>query len=169
MLTLFDSMDCSPPGPSVHGIFQARILERVAISFARGSSQSRDQILVNWTNECKYWAFISPFPSNEKGHWCNWWRKMALLSLINKTEIYGWQWKKNLYTQKGNLWVKSMSSSSCLQYWLSPWRSHYHCPSSLAFLGEECCSPYNARPLLDLRLWLPYISWYSKDKVTIFK
>ena len=35
-------MDCSPPGSSVHGISQARILEWVAISFSRGSSQSRD-------------------------------------------------------------------------------------------------------------------------------
>ena len=33
-----DPMDCSPPGPSVHGISQARILEWVAISFSRGSS-----------------------------------------------------------------------------------------------------------------------------------
>ena len=36
-------MDCSPPGSSVHGISQARILEWVVISFARGSSQPRDQ------------------------------------------------------------------------------------------------------------------------------
>ena len=34
-LILFNSMDCSPPGPSVHGILQARILEWVAISFSR--------------------------------------------------------------------------------------------------------------------------------------
>ena len=38
-LTLWDPMDCSPPGSSVHGIFQARILEWVAISFSRGSSR----------------------------------------------------------------------------------------------------------------------------------
>ena len=36
--TLCDPMDCSLPGSSVHGIFQARILEWVAISFSRGSS-----------------------------------------------------------------------------------------------------------------------------------
>jgi len=36
-------MDCSPPGSSVHGILQARILEWVAISFSRGSSPPRDQ------------------------------------------------------------------------------------------------------------------------------
>ena len=38
-LTLCDPVDCSPPGSSVHGILQARILEWVAISFSRGSSQ----------------------------------------------------------------------------------------------------------------------------------
>ena len=37
-----DLMDCSPPGSSVHGISQARILEWVAISSFRGSSQTRD-------------------------------------------------------------------------------------------------------------------------------
>ena len=36
--TLCDLMDCSLPGSSIHGIFQARVLERVAISFSRGSS-----------------------------------------------------------------------------------------------------------------------------------
>ena len=41
--TLWDSMDCSPPGCSVHGIFLARILECVSISFSRGSSSSRSQ------------------------------------------------------------------------------------------------------------------------------
>ena len=42
-LTLCDPMDCSLPGSSVHGIFQARVLEWVAISFSRGSSWPRDQ------------------------------------------------------------------------------------------------------------------------------
>ena len=37
--TLRDPMDYSPPGSSVHGILQARILEGVATSFSRGSSQ----------------------------------------------------------------------------------------------------------------------------------
>ena len=37
--TLCSSMDCSPPGSSVHGISQAKLLEQVAISFSRGSSQ----------------------------------------------------------------------------------------------------------------------------------
>ena len=40
-LNLCNPMDCSLPGSSVHGIFQARILEWVAISISRGSSQPR--------------------------------------------------------------------------------------------------------------------------------
>ena len=40
-LTLCGPVDCSPPGSSVHGISQARILEWVAISCSRGSSQPR--------------------------------------------------------------------------------------------------------------------------------
>ena len=40
-------MDCSPPGSSVHGILQARILEWVAIFSSRGSSWARDQTRVS--------------------------------------------------------------------------------------------------------------------------
>ena len=40
-------MYCSPPGSSVHGILQGRILEWVAISSSRASSQPRDQIHVS--------------------------------------------------------------------------------------------------------------------------
>ena len=51
-------MDCSPPGSFVYGIFQARILEGVAISFSRGSSWPRDWICVScicrWILHC--WA-----------------------------------------------------------------------------------------------------------------
>ena len=36
--TLWDPIDCCLPGSSVHGIFQAKVLKWVAISFARGSS-----------------------------------------------------------------------------------------------------------------------------------
>ena len=45
--TLCNPMDCSPPGSSVHGIFQARVLEWGAIAFSRGSSQPRDQTQVS--------------------------------------------------------------------------------------------------------------------------
>ena len=45
--TLFDTMICSPPGSSIHQIFQARILEWVAMPSSRGSSQPGDQTPVS--------------------------------------------------------------------------------------------------------------------------
>ena len=48
---------CSPPGSSVHGIPQARILEWVAISFSRGSSQFRDWVNVSYIGR---WILCQP-------------------------------------------------------------------------------------------------------------
>ena len=45
--TVCGPMDYSPPGSSVHGILQTRILEWVAVSFSRGSSQPRDRTRVS--------------------------------------------------------------------------------------------------------------------------
>ena len=46
-LTLGDPMGCSLPGSSSHGIFQAGVLEWVAVSFSRGSSQPRDRTWIS--------------------------------------------------------------------------------------------------------------------------
>ena len=57
-LTLFNPMDCRLPGSSVHGIFQARILEWVAISFSTASSLARD-----WTRvSCLAGRFFTTEP-----------------------------------------------------------------------------------------------------------
>ena len=45
--TLCDPMDCSPPGSSVPGILQARILEWIAMPSSRGSSRPRDQTCIS--------------------------------------------------------------------------------------------------------------------------
>ena len=47
--TLCDLMSCSPPGSSVHGISQTRILKWVPISFSRGFSSPRGQALISVT------------------------------------------------------------------------------------------------------------------------
>ena len=49
-LTLWNPMDCRPPGSSAHGIFQARILEWVAMPSSRGYSPPRDQTCVSWVS-----------------------------------------------------------------------------------------------------------------------
>ena len=45
--TLCNPMDCSLSGSSIHGIFQARVLEWIAISFSRGSPQARNRTRVS--------------------------------------------------------------------------------------------------------------------------
>ena len=56
--TLCNPMDCSLPGYSIPGIFQAVVLEQVAISFSRGSSPPRDQTWVSCIVERRFtiWA-----------------------------------------------------------------------------------------------------------------
>ena len=58
-LTHCNSVDCSPPGSSVHGISQARILEWVVISFSKGSSQPRDQTCISCL-ACRFFTMEPP-------------------------------------------------------------------------------------------------------------
>ena len=61
--TLCDSVGCSPPGSSLHEISQAIILEWVAISFSRASSQPRDQIQVSHIACCFFTSETSRKPT----------------------------------------------------------------------------------------------------------
>ena len=60
--TLCDPMDCSLPGFSIHGIFQARVLEWVALSFTRGSSLPRDRTQVSVL--CYVTSVVSDFATS---------------------------------------------------------------------------------------------------------
>ena len=53
--TLCDPMDCSPPGSTVHGIFQASILQLVAISYSTGSSQPSYQTCISCVSFVGRW------------------------------------------------------------------------------------------------------------------
>ena len=76
---LWDPMDCSPPGFSVHGPLQARILEWVGVSFSRGSSQPRDQTHV---------SCVSGIGRHVLPHWHHLGSQMIILvSLICKAVI----------------------------------------------------------------------------------
>ena len=68
-LTLCDPMACSPPGSSVHGVSQARILEWVAISSSRRSSQPRDQSQVRFDPGWTGVSFVSCIDRHILCHW----------------------------------------------------------------------------------------------------
>ena len=63
--TLCDPMDCSLRGSYIHGIFEARVLEWVAISFSRGSSRLRDRTRVSDTLPSKPPGKLTPFCSTK--------------------------------------------------------------------------------------------------------
>ena len=93
--TLCDPMDCSPPGSSVHGIFQARILEWVAMPSSRGFSPPRDQTSISCIaggffttespgSEVKAWGL----PKAKKGLWAE--KKLELASGTRGSKLQVW-------------------------------------------------------------------------------
>ena len=67
--TLCSPMDCSLPGSSVHGIFQARVLEWVAISFSRGSSRPRDWTQVFSIADRRFTVWTTYLTFHKKNIW----------------------------------------------------------------------------------------------------
>ena len=66
-------MVCSPPGSSVHGILQARILQRVAISFSRISCQPRDHTHISCVSCIDRWILytkVDQYPCSNRGFPC---------------------------------------------------------------------------------------------------
>ena len=86
--TLSDPMDCSLPGSSVHGIFQARVLEWGATAFSR------------WKLENLWGKFLKEWQASQlhQNHWCVWvgsWAgflvKMHVLSSTHSYEMRSWE------------------------------------------------------------------------------
>ena len=77
--TLCSPMDYSPPGSSVHGIVQARILQWVAISFSRGASRPRDQTQVS----CIVGRIFHWNPNQMSTSFFNFWKTDSKIQLGN--------------------------------------------------------------------------------------
>jgi len=105
--TLCNPMNCSPPGSSFHGISQARILEWVAISFSKGSSQPRDQTRVSCVSYIAGRCFTaepSGLIKNSK-RFC----QIRFDELIQK-----YVWKNKSKWKPRNFWRRNLRSRS---YW----------------------------------------------------
>ena len=81
-------MNYSQPSSSVLGILQARILEWVAMTSSRGSSQSRDQtcIIQQWPQDWKRSVFI-PIPKKGNAEECSNYHTIALISHASKVML----------------------------------------------------------------------------------
>ena len=104
--TLCDSMDCSPPGSSAHGIFLARILEWVAISSSRGSPRPRNRNCV-FCDSCIAGRF---FTSESPG------KSRYYLYVVSNTKWYKWTYSQSrnwLTDLEIKLKVAAKSLQSC--------------------------------------------------------
>ena len=130
-------MDCSLPGSSVHGIFQARVLEWVAISFSRGCSRLRD-----WTQVSRT-AGRCFTPLSHQGLFCP---KGTVICISEVIDI-----------SPGNLYSSCASSSFifCMMYFayklnkqgvnMQPCNRFPICNQSVVLypvLTDACCSAY---------------------------
>ena len=76
---LWDPVDCSSPGSSVHGVLQARILEWVAMPSSRGSSWPKD-----WTRvSCIAGGFFTAEPPGKPSFWSTWKQQVEVIFLEN--------------------------------------------------------------------------------------
>ena len=94
------TMDCSPPGSSVHGIFQERILEWVAISFSNGSSWPRDQTRVSCIGRWILYHYANREAPVFSEPSLMLWPQVSSFDLPNPTVQI---WTKKLYKQEKNL------------------------------------------------------------------
>ena len=125
--TLWDHMDCSPPGSSVHGIFQAGILEWVAISSSNWSYPTRDPTQVSCAS-CIGRQILS---------FCTTWDSLRdVLSFLIQSPDYKVSLMIRMFSSPGvlNLWdlisdciadpahsISFLSASHCVHCLLNPW------------------------------------------------
>ena len=132
---LCDPMDCSLAGSSVHGIFQARIPERVAMASSRGSSWPRDwrhiscisfigrRFLYHQHHLGAPYALIEPlisgFPSHSGHHGALSWVLCALQQVLTSSPFYTW-W---------GVYHTALDLSWCLSEW------HSHAPLTVELIN----------------------------------
>ena len=128
-LTLCDPRDSSPPGSSVHGIFQARVLKWVVISYSRRSSQPRDRTHFSCISCIGRWFLY---------HWATWENPYIHTHIHTFCVIFGAsliaQLVKNLpAVQETLFWSlgqedpleKGMAIHSSILAWRIPWMEEF--------------------------------------------
>ena len=140
-------MDCSLPGFSVHGISQARILERVAISYSRGSSWPRDQtcvsrgscfaggffllgkcfLLFHTWNECS--SGMAHLPERPVSK-CSTSTPKKILFQSNLISVFVFVWSST----QGRTLEEDMATHSSILAWRIPWTE---VPGGLQSIGSQ--------------------------------
>ena len=140
-------MECSPPGSSVHGILQAKMLEWVAILFSRGSSQPRDWTWVS----CIAGRFFTIWATREAQNYTP--KKLKKRYIQNP--------RTPLPPQPPPCWAPSSSFLWVLQQLLgwSSWFWHPHPPLSILHTEATVSTDTKALSLVtSLLSWKPFMA-----------
>ena len=147
-------MDCNPPGSSVHGVFQARILEMVAISSSRGSFLPRDQNCI---------SLISCIGRQILYHWAIWDEAKMKPPGMNPDGLslakFGGKWLKIVFSIGWTRQISGKASSGKILE-VSVWRTQIR---AFKCLSLDCQvkyfqlshHPHSTQPLINLsKHWL---------------
>ena len=119
-------MDCSPPGSSIHGIFQARILEWVAMPFSRGSPWPRD-----WTPHLLHlllWQ-ADTLPTAPLGKPIRCMKSMLCMYTLMKKKI------RLLNCMRAQI-MSSSTNVQCLRHWIQWWGKRDLCTPDFLYLNH---------------------------------
>ena len=149
-------MDCNLPGFSVHGIFQARILDWVAISFSRGSFWPRDWTLISWIGRWVLYHWVTgkaeniggkmniQSPSGEEGTQKEmssvWWDREERRPLLHSRRKLSWVLSYSCVENriwKGWMWILLIPSYLCLLFLLACTLILYLCCQFLLIFQSE--------------------------------
>ena len=162
--TLCDHTDCSPPGSCIHGIFQARILQWVAIAFSRVSFQLRDWICISclagrsFTIEAPgkplshMWAAAAkslqcpilcyPIDGSPPVFAVPGILQARILEWVAISFSSAWKWKVKVKSK--------MKSLSRVWLFMTPWTAAYQAPPSMGFSWQKY---WSGVPLPSPAMW----------------
>jgi len=170
--TLCNPMDCSLPHSSIHGIFQARVLEWVAISFSRGSSQPRDRTHVQtstWISyRYTYIPFLLNFPLPPHATLLGWFRAPVWVSWDIQQIPIGCLFPLAIYFTYGNVsfhvaFSIHLTVYSPLPMSISLLSMFLHCcPGNKFFSTIFLDSVYMRKNTIFIFLFLTYFTLYNR-------
>ena len=153
----FDPMDCSPPGSSVCGISQARILEWVAIFSSSGSSWLRDWIQVSWVSCIGRWilyhlshlgipalnllqcvVFVEGQVENLASYQLTSWKKTILIFQI-KVSIFLWYSTKALPMVISQIFVAKWNLKASMNFHINCFIAGLSCTLNSSFIQAWFC------------------------------
>ena len=148
-LTLCDPMDCSPPGSSVLGVFQGRILEWIAVASSMGSSWPQE--LNSHLLRLLHWQWILPRPSGKSLSW---------VGLIKW--VLPWKWGEATPDSPGLEESEKLCCGPPLER-----LGGEDLRAALSWLSARKCdlSPANARNRIQLKIWMSQTVFRVPDKI----